>query len=404
MRKIFEILTCWVAAGALALAAMFSPENGAAQTPRPAPPPERYTLLAGATTGDQAQLQQLAGVVAATFDRERGGWVTKGGRPYETAVSFAFAMARDGDTTLWQGRALTTVDWTWVLNDSVGGGFFDRLANTRHDDPSFDKPTYGTAARLENLIEAWKASGDPLYRSHAAKIVDYMDRVLLDGRGGFIDGQVGSRDLMPRSNGLAIHSWLMWAAATGDTRPRDFAERSLDRSWEVCWVDEVGMLRKDNFGAIQKAPQLPDQVEMARAYLLSSHIAGRPVDLERAKTIAELLEKNFADPKGGGWRTQAVALKGGKIRSAASVSDECARAALFLAELGAETGEERWKAAARRAIAGFAHGFEKAGFEAADWGLAQHALLVASLPPKPEWQAGEPTHQKQSKSYGRTRR
>jgi uncharacterized protein YyaL (SSP411 family) len=73
--------------------------------------------------------------------------------------------------------------------------------------------------------------------------------------------------------------------------------------------------------------------------------------------------------------TQAQPRKDGTIRRAARVPDENARAAMFLAELGAVTGEQPWGAAMRRTVAAFERELEKAGLEAADWALAVQAAL-----------------------------
>ena len=92
--------------------------------------------------------------------------------------------------------------------------------------------------------------------------------------------------------------------------------------------------------------------------------------------------------------------KNGKIRGAASVPEENARAALFFAELGGVTGESRWRDAARRGIDAFSEDVDKAGPEAADWALAVRALSAPDLPQKPEWQVGA-TPQKPARSQSK---
>ncbi|HTK31080.1 MAG TPA: hypothetical protein VL332_03880 [Candidatus Saccharimonadaceae bacterium] len=350
-----------------------------------APPPAR------ADASDDALFAQLVGRVAAQFDSTHGGFAEKGA-PSSPAVTLALAIARDRSDALWQSRATQTILWTWTLFDSVGGGYFDQSESTRHDRGTFEKRTIPNAERFENLMDAWRTVGDTDYRRRAAKVADFFDRVLLDARGGFVDGQVGDRDLVPESNGLAIHAWLMWAATTGDPRVRDFALRSLDRAWTVSWTEDIGMLHRDTFGDIQKAPQLMDQVEMGRAYVLAAHLGGRAGDLERAKAIGDRLRSNFEDMEKGGWRTQAVLdRKKTKIKNAARVFDENARAARFLCELASVTGDNAYRDAARRGIRAFADDFAKADLEAADWALAVRALDHPELPERPEWKLPEST-------------
>jgi uncharacterized protein YyaL (SSP411 family) len=407
MRTRDVVLFCLEAAALGALAVGFDLAGATAPlaATRPPTPPESYALLAGA--GADALFGRLTTQVASSFDSARGGWVSHGA-PDEASVALAFSLARQpaepagSSRATWRSRGLVTVNWTWGLFDSVGGGFLQRIENTRRTESSFEKRTDSNSARLENLIDAWQVTGDRNYGVRAAQVADYMDRVLLDARGGFVDGQGGDRDLVPRSNGMAIHAWLEWAAANADARPRDFALKSLDRVWTECWHVDLGMLHHDVFGDVHKAPQLEDQVEMGRAYLLGSWLGGRPVDLERAKTIGEFVERYYVDAKKGSWRTQAVPEKSGKIRGAASVPGENARAALFFAELAGVTGESRWRDAARRGIDAFSGDFDKAGPEAADWALAVRALGASDLPAKPEWQVettGEKPAKKQSKRY-----
>ena len=395
MRTRYVVLIC---TGAAALSILsLAMDLPAATKPllaatRPPQPPEHFALLAA--PGADALMARLTTRVASAFDSAHGGWVEHGA-PVAAPVALAFALAVGPDDSspgaaAWRSRALTTVDWMWALYDSVGGGFLERIQNTRHDEGTFEKRTDSNAARLENLIDAWQVTGDRAYRVKAAQIADYMDRVLLDARGGFVDGQIGDRDLVPRSNGMAIHAWLEWAAATADARPRDFALKSLDRVWTECWHADLGLLHHDVFGDVHKAPQLTDQVEMGRAFVLAAWLGGRPTDLERAKTIGDFIERNFVDAKKGGrWRTQAVPQKNGRIRDAACLPDENARAALFLAELASVSGESRWRDASRRGIDAFTSEFDKAGLEAADWALAVRAIGSPDLPEKPAWKTGE---------------
>ena len=214
----------------------------------------------------------------------------------------------------------------------------------------------------------------------------------------------GDRDLVPRSNGMATHAWLEWASFTGEKRVRDFALLSLDRGWTQCWQAPFGMLRRDAFGEIARVPQLTDQVEMGRACVLGAHLAGRAVDLARAEQVGELIEKIFADPRRGCWRTQAAADKNGRIRNAACDPRENARAALFFCELASVTGHPRWREAAKRTISKYAPDLGKAALDSGDWALAVRALGGAELSPRPEWKApAELPKTPRSKSYGKKR-
>jgi uncharacterized protein YyaL (SSP411 family) len=281
-------------------------------------------------------------------------------------------------------RAMTTLDWTHGLLDTLVGGFYTSRAKSHEDEDVLLKRTDVNARRLENLTDTWQRTHDERFHQDALRVVDFMERVLLDGRGGFVTAQVGDRDLEPRSNGLAIHAWLVWAAATRSTSQRDFALRSLDRLWETCWTPPLGMVRKDNFGDLTMGPQLLDQVEMGRAYVLAARLCGRPDDRARAVAIGQLITTRFAEHDGG-FRATSMPKKDGSIKKAPKSPLENARAARFLGELAALTGDTSYQSAAERTIETFRPDWSKAGTGSADWALAARACYAPNLPDGPAW-------------------
>ncbi len=367
------VLVALLAAGATL------PASGARKAPRAStPPPDDSTLFA-----------RLIGIVATGDEPGRGGFVSKEGVPDEAAVELAELLAHEG-VPGWRERARRTIEWTWGLYDSVGGGFLHGTRDASHSETSFDKNTKDNALRLENRVDAWLDGRSRADERAVRAILDFFERVLLDGRGGFVAGQIGDRDLVPSANGLAIHAYLTWSAATGETRWRDFALKSIDRVWETEWDPQLGVLHRDGFGNLRAMPQLEDQVEMGRAMVLAAHLAGRAQDLAGARQIGDLLLTRFEDTKNGGMRSQAVPAKDGAVKKASRESGENARASRFLAELAAESGEEKYRTAARRLVAVFAPGIEKPSSECADWALAVWALDHAEFPDRPNWQAAAP--------------
>src|SRR5262249_50981446 len=138
---------------------------------------------------DAARLEHLYGTVAASYDSSHGGFVTRGQAPDESAIELAFALGRELGDPLWTARAQRTVSWMDGLYDSTGGGFFQSLKDANHMETSFEKPTWANARRLENVIEASQRDGGDGQGAVAAHVADFMDRVLSDGRGGFVAGQ-----------------------------------------------------------------------------------------------------------------------------------------------------------------------------------------------------------------------
>jgi uncharacterized protein YyaL (SSP411 family) len=361
----------------LAFALIAMPADAGKKKESPVPPVQ----------DEPALLTYLAGRAAACYDSTRGGFVGRNGVPRASAVRLGFLLSQDDPDNPWHDRAIATLDWTLSLRDTVGGGFLHAADDQALDIPSFHKRTDSNAERLELLLQGFEVTGDPVYRNHAAQVVDYFQRVLLDGRGGFVAGQSGDRDLIPEANGYAIRAWCAWAVATADPRVRSFAYKSVDQVWAKCWEDGVGLLRKDNFGEVIETPQLIDQVEMGRALVMVASIGNRESDRARAAVLGDLLLGVWEDKEKGGFATHAKVDDKGRVKNSGRDSYANAQAALFLAELATLTGEEKYRDGARRAIAVFTPEIEKPDFEAADWALAVRALSIDDRPEAPNWAA-----------------
>src|SRR6185295_28317 len=276
----------------------------------------------------------LSAQVSASYDTARGGFVSRSGIPDQSAIELAFVEAASGSGP-WQEQAIHTVSWSRSLLDTLTGGYFE---GREQGDEGLGKRADSNGLRLANLMRAWRASGDASYRKDAFKVVDFMERVLLDGRGGFVTAQVGDRELQPAANGIAIRAWLQWAAVDLDRGRRNFALRSLDRVWETSWHPKLGLVMTSTFGEVLAPPGLADQVEMGRAFVFAFQLCRRQQDLERARQIGNLLITNFVD-KDGALRSQSVPKKDGSIQKASRDSRLNARAARFLYELAALTGD-----------------------------------------------------------------
>jgi uncharacterized protein YyaL (SSP411 family) len=337
-------------------------------------------LLAAASAGfgsdPRALHDRLATQAAAAYDAERGGFVTRSHVPVESAVELALQRAHD---PVWLDRARTTLRWTHGLLDTLVGGYVTSGSARDADAGTLDKRADANGLRLELLVSAWQATGEAAYRRDADRVVDWAERVLLDGRGGFVSAQIGDRTLEPAANGPLVHAWLAYAAATHDARRKSFALQSLDRIWEQCWMEPLGLVRKNEMGDVDKEPQLADQVEMGRAYVMAARLCGRAQDAERARKIGDLLVRRFAD-RNGAFLTQSMPSKNGSIRKSHVVASENARAVRYLGELSEMTQDPRYRAAGARALAAFAKDIAKAEIDAADWALAVQASYDARLP------------------------
>src|SRR6266850_741534 len=78
-----------------------------------------------ALSEDEAYAARLAGHVAAAYDSAHGGFA-RGDSPMTGAITLALDLAHERGDALWMARARRSLDWTWTMYDSVGGGFIDR--------------------------------------------------------------------------------------------------------------------------------------------------------------------------------------------------------------------------------------------------------------------------------------
>jgi uncharacterized protein YyaL (SSP411 family) len=341
-------------------------------------------LTAPSAANDRALYETACARVAAAHDAKRGGFVARNGVPSDDAVQLALLRAESQDSTEWKQRALATIDWMRALQDSTGGGFYLSAAEATPRLSRNYKPASVNARRLENLIRAWRLTRDDKYRRDAIRVVDYFDRVLLDGRGGFIPGQGSGFDVVAEANGLAVHAWLEWASVTADRAKRDFALLSLDRVWNTCWVPKVGLVGRGSFGEPLGPPTLVDQVEVGRAMVLAAQLARRPQDAERARVLGDLLLANFEDHDGG-FMTKWSMARDGSVRHSDRVPAENARAALFLCELTSLTNDVKYRDAARRAWGDLDRTLDKPRLDAAAWALAIHEAIEPTQPNVPKW-------------------
>jgi uncharacterized protein YyaL (SSP411 family) len=339
----------------------------------------------GVLAQDRPAYEAALAQVAGGFDAVRGAFLGRDGVPSESAALLAWRAAAEGADTTWRWRAEHHARWQFTLWDTLRGGFYHGLRDVSPQGGSFEKRLDSNGRRLSLLLDTYHRTQDTTFLAFATRTVSFLDRVLLDGRGGFFPGVFGDRELDPAANSQALRAWLEYAALRGDTLRRNFVWKSLERLWAEDWNPDLGMLHLDAFKELATKPALIDQAEMGRTCLFVHQVAGRKVDLDRARSIADIMLTLYLDPKGPSF-SATVEKRSGKVMRTRPEVGSNARAALFLAELAAATGEARYRDAARAALSSFdAKTVEKAGLAAADRGLAYRALHEPERPARAVW-------------------
>lgn len=112
------------------------------------------------------------------------------------------------------------------------------------------------------------------------------------------------------------------------------------------------------------------------AALIDAHqVALRDVELERARTLADLMIERLESPSGGFFDTPAGTDTLGRLSTRQKPVKENAIAALALIRLARLTHDGRYEAAARRALAQFTTVAESQGYFASDYAKAVDVLL-----------------------------
>ena len=331
-----------------------------------------------ATDKDRAFYASLCAQVDAAFDSSRGGWVGRDAAPSEAAIELALLRGREGDA-LAMARARQTLGWMHALMDTVAGGYVTTLRDMDPRETRFEKLTSVNARRLEVVGLALQIAPDPLLERDARRVLEYFDRLLTDPRGGFFNGQLGSRELEPESNGFALQAWARWAATHEDTRRRDFAWRTNDVLWNTCRDSDGGMVRRDVWGTIHDPSLLADQVEMARASMFLFMAAARDSGGLRAGALVRHLRTHFEDERKGGYREEYAYERFGHTHRMNRAADDNARVARLLIEWGVANADTSAIRSARRTIASFVRD-ARPRLETAEWALAVRSLWANDVP------------------------
>jgi uncharacterized protein YyaL (SSP411 family) len=120
---------------------------------------------------------------------------------------------------------------------------------------------------------------------------------------------------------------------------------------------------------------LGDQAWTAAALLDAYEVAGRPRDLERARSLASFMAERLAAPNGAFYDTPSGHETLGRLAQSQTPVKENAIAAMVFARLGRLTHDDAYAETARRLLAPFVHVAESQGYFASDYAKAVDLVL-----------------------------
>ncbi|MCI0475506.1 MAG: DUF255 domain-containing protein [Anaerolineales bacterium] len=273
--------------------------------------------------------------------------------------------------------------------DRVAGGFF-RYSTTRDwSVPHFEKMLEDNAKLLRVLVHAYRVTRQDIFSDTIQTLTAYVDATLSDpARGGFFGSQDADEEYYALSlaeraklsapyvdrtfytdwNALMISAYL----ATGREDLRASALKTLERLWREMYRADTGLF---HFCRVDGAPQLEnhlsDLAHATRALLDAYQVTGDATHLARAQTLADLaLDKLFDAAAGAFWSEPGENDSLGLLRLRDQALNENAVMADALIALTHFTGEEKYRAAAQRALEFFAAEYARYGLMAAQYALA----------------------------------
>jgi hypothetical protein len=129
--------------------------------------------------------------LARRFDDEHGGFGTRPKFPNTMALELFLRLhAHSGDAQS-LARVKTALDGMRAggIYDQIGGGFHRYSTDERWLVPHFEKMLYDNALLVRLYSDAYRVTRDERYRDTVRETVAYMERELVDPRGGFYSSQ-----------------------------------------------------------------------------------------------------------------------------------------------------------------------------------------------------------------------
>ena len=144
-----------------------------------------------ATTLGESALDEAARNLAPQFDSYNGGF---GGAPKFPPSMLIDFMLRTYHRT-GANRSLEMAETTLQkmayggIHDQIGGGFHRYTVDAIWLTPHFEKMLYDNGLLARAYVDAWKLTGNPLYRETAEGVFQYVLREMTSPEGGFYSAQ-----------------------------------------------------------------------------------------------------------------------------------------------------------------------------------------------------------------------
>jgi uncharacterized protein YyaL (SSP411 family) len=132
-------------------------------------------------------LDQAARGLSSRFDPRQGGFGAAPKFPPSMTIEFLLRYYhRNGNPEALQMSTFTLDKMAYGgLYDQIGGGFHRYSTDDRWLVPHFEKMLYDNALLARVYLDAWRVTGNPLYRRITEEVLDFIVREMRDPNGGF---------------------------------------------------------------------------------------------------------------------------------------------------------------------------------------------------------------------------
>ncbi|MBI2886002.1 MAG: thioredoxin domain-containing protein [Chloroflexi bacterium] len=330
--------------------------------------------------------------IQARFDATYGGFGTEPKFPMVDSIGLLLDVYRNTRELRLLLTVTTTLDQmrSGGIHDRVEHGFF-RYSTTRDwAVPHYEKMLEGNAGLLGNYLDAFQVTRDAAYRETVRGIISYLDTALSDPQSGAFYGSQDAdehyytlvaaerartaapgtdKTLYVNWNALATSQYLRAGWMLSEEGYMERALRALDFLWERCRHPEQGMYHFYD-GMPRVTGLLTDQLTMARACLDAFEVSGRRAYRDRALELAEVILRDYQDPRGGFFDVRDALQPVGKLQHRDKAIGENGEGAALFARLFHHTERTAYRAAADSALRAFADSYQQYGDFAAGYARA----------------------------------
>jgi hypothetical protein len=341
--------------------------------------------------------EHLAGQLDDKYDARFAGWGDDAKFPMPRTVEFALKRARQ--------QALETLGTIrQSLLDDVEGGFFRYAAGRDWTDPHHEKLLDANAALVRAFANGYLYTGDETLLSPAETTRDFLAERLWNGSafGGSLgpasqsdyydrdaDGRAETagprRDLTAYAgaNALAADALLALSAYTDDDTSREYAARTLSYLERDLVDDGVVTRYRDGDDAGERL-LLEDHARVVAAFVRARQVLGGGDRLDAdggyldvARRVADAAVAELQED-GGAFR-DGPASGAGMLDRPLRPLDGNVEMAEALLDLWTATGEDRYRTAARGAVAAFAGAWDRISVQVAGYGSAAARITRPTL-------------------------